>query len=80
MRALARSERAAARVRELGAEPVMGDLDNVEIQDCEIAFHAAAHCSADGGSCANAAPVNATKAAAAMQNFCSMIPRPVVIG
>jgi nucleoside-diphosphate-sugar epimerase len=42
VRALARSERAAARVRELGAEPVMGDLDNVQIEDCEVAFHAAA--------------------------------------
>jgi nucleoside-diphosphate-sugar epimerase len=40
--ALARSERAAARVRELGAEPVMGDLDSVRIEDCEVAFHAAA--------------------------------------
>jgi nucleoside-diphosphate-sugar epimerase len=42
VRALARSERAAARVRELGAEPVMGDLDDVQIDGCEIAFHAAA--------------------------------------
>jgi nucleoside-diphosphate-sugar epimerase len=42
VRALARSERAAERVRSLGAEPVMGDLDDVRIEDCEIAFHAAA--------------------------------------
>ena len=42
VRALARSERAAGRVRELGAEPVMGDLDDLQIEDCEIAFHAAA--------------------------------------
>ena len=42
VRALARSERAAARVRDLGAEPVMGDLDDLRIEDCEIAFHAAA--------------------------------------
>ena len=42
VRALARSERAAERVRELGAEPVMGDLDDLHIEDCEIAFHAAA--------------------------------------
>ena len=47
MRALARSERAAARVRELGAEAVMGDLDGRDALQagaggCEIAFHAAA--------------------------------------
>jgi nucleoside-diphosphate-sugar epimerase len=42
VRALARSERSAERVRELGAEPVMGDLDDVRIEDCEVAFHAAA--------------------------------------
>ena len=42
VRALARSERAADRVRELGAEPVMGDLDDLRVEDCEIAFHAAA--------------------------------------
>ena len=47
MRALARSERAAARVRELGAEPVMGDLDDraalrAGAEGCEVAFHAAA--------------------------------------
>jgi nucleoside-diphosphate-sugar epimerase len=42
VRALARSERAAERVRELGAEPVMGDLDSIEIQGCEVALHAAA--------------------------------------
>jgi nucleoside-diphosphate-sugar epimerase len=42
VRALARSERAAERVRELGAEPVMGDLDDLRIEDCEIAFHSAA--------------------------------------
>ena len=42
VRALARSERAAAAVRERGAEPVIGDLDDLRIEDCEIAFHAAA--------------------------------------
>ena len=42
VRALARSERAADRVRELGAEPVMGDLDDLHIENCEVAFHAAA--------------------------------------
>ena len=45
--ALARSERAATRVRELGAEPVMGDLDDRDAMragadGCEVAFHAAA--------------------------------------
>jgi len=42
VRALARSERAAERVRALGAEPVMGDLDDLRIEDCEVVFHAAA--------------------------------------
>jgi nucleoside-diphosphate-sugar epimerase len=42
VRALARSERAAERVREHGAEPVMGDLDDLHVEDCEIAFHVAA--------------------------------------
>jgi nucleoside-diphosphate-sugar epimerase len=42
VRALARSERAAEQVRSLGAEPVMGDLDDVRIEDCEVAFHSAA--------------------------------------
>jgi len=42
VRALARSERAAERVRELGAEPVMGELDDLHVQGSEIAFHAAA--------------------------------------
>ena len=42
VRALARSERAAERVRELGAEPVMGDLEDLHVEDCEVAFHAAA--------------------------------------
>jgi nucleoside-diphosphate-sugar epimerase len=47
VRALARSERAAARVRELGAEPAMGDLDDLAAlsagaEGCEVAFHAAA--------------------------------------
>ena len=45
--ALARSERAATRVRELGAEPAMGDLDDSDAmragaEGCEVAFHAAA--------------------------------------
>jgi nucleoside-diphosphate-sugar epimerase len=47
VRALARSERAAERVREFGAEPVSGDLDNRDAlragaEGCEFAFHAAA--------------------------------------
>jgi nucleoside-diphosphate-sugar epimerase len=47
VRALARSERAAARVRELGAEPAMGDLEDhaalrAGAERCEVAFHAAA--------------------------------------
>jgi len=42
VRALARSEKAVARVRELGAEPVRGDLDDLRIEGCDIAFHAAA--------------------------------------
>ena len=42
VRALARSDNAAERVRGLGAEPVMGDLDDLRIEDCELAFHAAA--------------------------------------
>jgi nucleoside-diphosphate-sugar epimerase len=42
VRALARSDAAAERVRKLGAEPVKGDLDDLHIEDCEIAFHAAA--------------------------------------
>jgi nucleoside-diphosphate-sugar epimerase len=47
VRALARSERAAERVRELGAEPVTGDLDDRDTlragaEGCELAFHAAA--------------------------------------
>ncbi|HYN91560.1 MAG TPA: NAD-dependent epimerase/dehydratase family protein, partial [Thermoleophilaceae bacterium] len=47
VRALARSERAAGRVRELGAEPVTGDLDDLGslragAEGCEVAFHAAA--------------------------------------
>ena len=47
MRALARSDAAAAKVREAGAEPVTGDLDDVAAmtagaEGCEYAFHAAA--------------------------------------
>jgi nucleoside-diphosphate-sugar epimerase len=47
VRALARSERAAERVRELGAEPVSGDLTGraslrAGAEGCEVAFHAAA--------------------------------------
>ena len=47
VRALARSDRAAERVRSLGAEPVMGDLDDRDslragAEGCEVAFHAAA--------------------------------------
>ena len=47
VRALARSERSAAAVAEAGAEPVRGDLDEVEAmragaEGCDVAFHAAA--------------------------------------
>jgi nucleoside-diphosphate-sugar epimerase len=47
VRALARSDRAAERVRELGAEPVTGDLEDRDslragAEGCEVAFHAAA--------------------------------------
>jgi nucleoside-diphosphate-sugar epimerase len=47
VRALARSEAAAARVKELGAEPVSGDLgDSGALRDgaegCELSFHCAA--------------------------------------
>jgi nucleoside-diphosphate-sugar epimerase len=47
VRALARSESSAAKVRDAGAEPVMGDLDDVGAMaagasGCEYAFHAAA--------------------------------------
>jgi nucleoside-diphosphate-sugar epimerase len=47
VRALARSDRAAGVVRERGADPVSGDLDDGEAlrtgaDGCEIAFHAAA--------------------------------------
>ncbi|MEA2367201.1 MAG: hypothetical protein QOI32_2713 [Thermoleophilaceae bacterium] len=47
VRALARSEKAAERVRSLGAEPAMGDLDDAAsltsgAEGCEVAFHAAA--------------------------------------
>jgi nucleoside-diphosphate-sugar epimerase len=47
VRALARSDAAAAKVRERGAEPVSGDLDDVEALKggsvgCDVCFHAAA--------------------------------------
>jgi nucleoside-diphosphate-sugar epimerase len=47
VKALARSESSASKVREGGAEPVMGDLDDVAAmtegaRGCEYAFHAAA--------------------------------------
>jgi nucleoside-diphosphate-sugar epimerase len=47
VRALARSERSVATVRERGAEPVRGELDDVEsmrrgADGCTVAFHAAA--------------------------------------
>jgi len=47
VRALARSERAADRVRELGAEPVSGELEDRDslragAEGCDVAFHAAA--------------------------------------
>jgi nucleoside-diphosphate-sugar epimerase len=48
VRALARSSASADKVRALGAEPVQGDLDDVEAmragaEGCDVAFHAAAH-------------------------------------
>ena len=48
VKALARSERSAQTVRERGAEPVRGELDDVVAmrdgaEGCEYAFHAAAH-------------------------------------
>ncbi len=48
VRALARSEQAAARVRERGAEPVAGDLGDLAalreaVDGADLAFHAAAH-------------------------------------
>jgi nucleoside-diphosphate-sugar epimerase len=47
VRALARSDTAAARVAELGAEPIRGELADVDAMragaaGCEVAFHAAA--------------------------------------
>ena len=47
VKALARSEPSASKIRDAGAEPVMGDLDDVAAmaagaQGCEYAFHAAA--------------------------------------
>jgi nucleoside-diphosphate-sugar epimerase len=47
VRGIARSDRAAARIRERGGEPVSGDLSNVAAmragaKGCELAFHAAA--------------------------------------
>jgi nucleoside-diphosphate-sugar epimerase len=47
VRALARSDAAAAKVRERGAEPVPGDLDDVDALrggsvGCDVCFHAAA--------------------------------------
>ena len=53
VRALARSDSSAAKVAEAGAEPVRGDLDDVEsmragAQGCELAFHAAAKLGAWG--------------------------------
>ena len=47
VRALARSESAAETVKKLGAEPVMGDLDNEKamqagMQGCDVVFHVAA--------------------------------------
>jgi nucleoside-diphosphate-sugar epimerase len=47
VRALARSDRSAERLAELGAEPARGDLDDASsirsgAEGCEVAFHAAA--------------------------------------
>src|SRR3954469_7431300 len=54
VRALARSAQSAARVEELGAEAVRGDLDSGSAlragsHGCQYAFHAAAHLGAAGG-------------------------------
>jgi nucleoside-diphosphate-sugar epimerase len=48
VRALARSDKAAAAVRDAGAEPVRGELDDVEamtrgMEGCDTVFHSAAH-------------------------------------
>jgi nucleoside-diphosphate-sugar epimerase len=48
VRALARSDRSAEKVRAIGAEPVTGDLDDAGAlvagaRGCEVVFHAAAH-------------------------------------
>ncbi len=53
VRGLARSDRAAARVAELGAEPITGDLSDVDVlaagcAGAEVAFHAAARAQATG--------------------------------
>src|SRR5437764_7658992 len=53
VRALARAEQAAARVEQIGAEAVHGDLDSgaalrAGAHGCHYAFHAAAHLGADG--------------------------------
>src|SRR3954470_19748248 len=53
VRALARSDAAAARVEELGAEAVRGDLESgaalrAGAHGCAYAFHAAAHLGAEG--------------------------------
>ena len=47
VRALARSEQAAARISERGGEPVRGDLSDIDAMrsgavGCELAFHTAA--------------------------------------
>lgn len=48
VRALARSDKSAAAVKAVGAEPVKGDLDSVEamtkgMEGCDWVFHSAAH-------------------------------------
>jgi nucleoside-diphosphate-sugar epimerase len=51
VRALARSEKAEAAVRAVGAEPVRGDLEDVEIagmEGCEVVYHAGALTSEHG--------------------------------
>lgn len=51
VRALARSDDAAAKVRAAKAKPVRGDLATVDaaaLQDCDVVFHAAAFTSATG--------------------------------
>jgi nucleoside-diphosphate-sugar epimerase len=71
VRALARSEAAAAKVAALGAEPVRGDLDDTAAMDagargCAIAFHCAAQLG-DWGSASRFEHANVTGTVNALQ-------------